>query len=145
VLTPTDPVPAEESKPDTAPGPTPSDRQIQVRAERVEPDVMVFRVAGEIDLLTAGVLSERLREEIDHGDRAMVIDLTEVSFLGSAGLSEIVAAARAGADNGMAVCLVATNRAVLRPLEVTGLLSLFTVVNTVEAALRECAADGPAA
>lgn len=145
MLTPSDPVPAEEARPDTMPGPLPAERQIQVQAERVGPDVVVVRVSGEIDLLTAGVLRERLREDLDPAGRAIVLDLTEVSFLGSAGLSEIVTVARAGADRGTTICLVASNRAVLRPLEITGLLSLFTVCETVATTLRECAADGPAA
>lgn len=145
MLTPSDPEPATDPRPDAVPGPLPAERQIQVLAEQAEPEVVVLRVAGEIDLLTAGVLRERLREEIDPANRAIVLDLTEVTFLGSAGLSEIVSAARAGADNGMTICLVATNRAVLRPLEITGLLSLFTVCDTVDAALRECVVDGPAA
>lgn len=145
MLTPSDPVPAEDQRPEPGPGPLPAERQLEVVAERVDPAVVVLRVAGEIDLLTAGMLRERLREEIDPANRAIVLDLTEVTFLGSAGLSEIVSAARAGADNGMTVCLVASNRAVLRPLEITGLLSLFTVCDTIEAALRKCGADGPAA
>ena len=113
----------------------PTGQQIGVVVDKVADDVVVLHVTGEIDLLTANVLGERLRENLEPASRVLVLDLTEVTFLGSAGLAEIVSASQAGADRGAKLLLVATNRAVLRPLEVTGLLSLFTVYDTVDAAL----------
>jgi anti-anti-sigma factor len=123
-----------EAGPASALNEGPPSQQIAVSVERVE-DTVILHVAGEIDLLTAAVLGERLREHIDPSSRMLVLNLTEVSFLGSAGLAEIVSASQTGADLGARLVLVATNRAVLRPLEVTGLLSLFTVYETVDAAI----------
>ena len=112
----------------------PSGQQIAVGIDRTD-DAVVLNVTGEIDLLTANVLGERLREPLDPASRMLVLNLTGGSFLGSAGLAEIVSASQTGSDRGARLVLVATNRAVLRPLEVTGLLSLFTVYETVDAAL----------
>jgi anti-sigma B factor antagonist len=141
VPTPPDPRPDEAPRPDPVP---PADQQIKVVVERTEHGVAVLRVAGEIDLLTASVLGEHLRNELGPASRSIVLDLTGVTFLGSSGLSEIVSASQAAAEDQISVCMVATNRAVLRPLEVTGLLTLLTVYDTVEAALRDCAVDGSA-
>jgi anti-sigma B factor antagonist len=116
-------------------GPAGVEVPINVAVDRVADGVVVLAVTGEVDLLTAGVLGERLREQLDSASRVLVLDLSSVSFLGSAGLAEIVSASQAGTDRGAQVLLVATSRAVLRPLEVTGLLSLFTVYDTVELAL----------
>jgi anti-sigma B factor antagonist len=111
-------------------------KQIALVVDRPADDVVVLHVTGEIDLLTANTLGERIREQLAETNRALVLDLIEVSFLGSAGLAEIVSASQAGAAR---LLLVATNRAVLRPLEVTGLLSLFNVYDSVDAALASFA------
>lgn len=115
--------------------PQPGSQQIAVEVDRTDDDAVVLRVRGEIDLLTANVLGERLREQLEPANRVLVLDLSGVSFLGSAGLAEIVSASQAGSDSGAQLLLVATNHAVLRPLEVTGLSALFTVYETVDAAL----------
>lgn len=117
------------SSPETVP---PSDQQLNVVVRRATDDVVVLHVAGEIDLLTATVLGERVREQLVPQNRVLVLDLTDVSFLGSSGLAEIVAASQAEAAQ---LVLVASNRAVLRPLEATGLLPMLTIYETVDEAI----------
>ncbi|HEU5475356.1 MAG TPA: STAS domain-containing protein [Actinophytocola sp.] len=114
---------------------SPASQQIKVELHRADGGAVVLEVTGEIDLLTASYLGERLRDQLQPENPVLVLDLTQVSFLGSAGLAEIVAVSQAGADSGSRLVLVATNRAVLRPLEVTGLSSLLAVYETVAAAL----------
>jgi anti-sigma B factor antagonist len=111
----------------------PVGQQLQISADERD-GVVVLHVAGEVDLLTANTLGERIRDHLGSANQ-VVLDLTEVSFLGSAGLAEIVSSSQAGAESGARIMLVATNRAVLRPMEVTGLLSLFPVYQSVDAAL----------
>ncbi|HET9143920.1 STAS domain-containing protein [Actinophytocola sp.] len=113
----------------------PASQQIDVEIEQTGSGAVVLHVAGEIDLLTANYLGERLREQLEPAKGALVLDLTAVSFLGSAGLAEIVAISQAAGQDKAKLALVATNRAVLRPLEVTGLSSLLSVYDTVDAAL----------
>ena len=115
--------------PDTVPS---ADQQLNVAVSRPTEDVVVLHVAGEIDLLTANLLGERVREQFVPGNRVLVLDLTGVSFMGSSGLAEIVAASQAEAAK---LVLVATNRAVLRPLEATGLLPMLTVYDSVDDAV----------
>lgn len=115
------------------------DQQIEVVVERAGDGIVVLHVIGEIDLLTADVLGERLQEQLIPASRALVLDLTAVSFLGSAGLAQIVSASRKVSEGSARILLVADNRSVLRPLEVTGLLSLFAVYATVDAAVQAAA------
>ena len=117
------------SSPGTVP---PADQQLNVSVSRATDDVVVLHVAGEIDLLTANLLGERVREQLVPANRVLVLDLTEVSFMGSSGLAEIVAASQ---DDGAQLVLVATSRAVLRPLEATGLLPMLTIYETVDDAV----------
>lgn len=115
--------------------PSPEDH-LQVTAEPDGPGVVVVHVTGDLDLYTASVLHERLWPHLEQNDM-VVIDLSGVAFLGSAGLSELVAAHDTATRNGVRIRLVATGHAVLRPLEVTGLRTAFDIVDSVEAALRE--------
>ncbi len=113
---------------------SPAGQQVNIVVDKAA-DHAVLRVSGEIDLLTANVLGERIREQLVPANNLLVLDLSDVAFLGSAGLAEIVSASQAGTDGGIRLVLVATNRAVLRPLEATGLLSLLTVYETVDEAI----------
>ena len=118
------------SSPETVP---PADQQLNVAVSRATDDVVVLHVAGEIDLLTANLLGERVREQQRlAANRVLVLDLSAVSFMGSSGLAEIVAAAQA--DSAQLV-LVATSRAVLRPLEATGLLPMLTIYESLDEAI----------
>jgi anti-anti-sigma factor len=114
-------------------------QQIQVKVEHVADNLVVLHVTGEIDLLTANVLGDRLREHLTPVNRVLALDLTGVTFLGSAGLAEIVSASRKAEEGAGRMLLVADNRAVLRPLEVTGLLPILAVYHSVEAAIEASA------
>jgi anti-sigma B factor antagonist len=106
--------------------------QLNVGVSRPTEDVVVLHVVGEIDLLTANQLGERVREQSVPGNRVLVLDLSGVSFMGSSGLAEIVSASQTEPTQ---LVLVATNRAVLRPLEATGLLPMLTIYDTVDEAI----------
>jgi len=86
--------------------------ELAVRSSWPRRDLLIVSVAGEVDLVTAPVLADELRAA---GVRTLVVDLSEVSFLGAAGLS--VLHASAGRERGR-TGLVANTRAVLRPLSV---------------------------
>lgn len=96
-------------------------------------DALVLRVAGALDL----VLAPKVRQLVDRAQRlapsVLVIDLTEVDFLASAGMAELVRAHRLSTS--MAVRVVATGRITLRPLELTRLTDELVIVPTLEAAL----------
>ncbi len=113
----------------------PASQLVNIVVENPADRVAILRVAGEIDLLTANLLGERIREQLVPDNRMLVLDLSDVAFLGSAGLAEIVSASQAGKDGGIRLVLVATSRAVLRPLEATGLLAILTVYDTVDEAI----------
>jgi anti-sigma B factor antagonist len=113
----------------------PATQQLTVTVAAPGNGVAVLHATGEIDLLTATALGERIREQLVPDNRVLVLDLSQVAFLGSAGLAEIVSASQAGSDNNIELVLVATGRAVLRPLEATGLLTMLTVYESVDEAV----------
>jgi anti-sigma B factor antagonist len=105
-----------------------------ISVDRPRPDVVVVRLRGDLDLLTAPLLREALRPLI-HEPGTVLVNLTGVGFLGSAGLAELAGAQDGATGNGARLALVASGRAVVRPLEVTGLAELFQIFDSEDAAL----------
>jgi anti-sigma B factor antagonist len=106
------------------------------QATRRVDDVLVVRVAGEVDLRTAPQLQEALDETLERmtGGR-VVVDLTGVSFFGSPGLAVLAdAAAQADQHHCQLRIIVGINPLVRRSIEVTGLDRVLVLcVNVVEA------------
>ena len=94
----------------------------------------VLTVAGEIDLSVAGPLRDKITQCLDTRPTVLVIDLSAVTFLSSPGLSALVDAQRAGAPD-TTVRIVAAGRAVLRPMQITGLDRVLPGYPTLDAAL----------
>lgn len=97
--------------------------------------VRVLHVEGELDTVTAPALAESLREQLDSGCRSLVIDLAAVEFLGSSGLAALAEGLELAGDTTRLVLAGTANQLVARPLEITGMTSLFDVYPTVPDAL----------
>jgi anti-sigma B factor antagonist len=98
---------------------------------------VVVAAAGEIDLSTVDNLAVAVRAALASHAGMVVIDLTEVQFLASTGLSVLVEAERAAGENSQLLRVVAgEHHAVARSLEMSGLADHLTVCTNLEAALR---------
>ena len=86
--------------------------------------VVRVTAVGEIDSTSAPVLRDRLDAVLAGGAQQFVVDLVGVTFLDSAGLCVLAAAHRRAAAQGIGMRVVAASRAVIRPLQITGLWSL---------------------
>lgn len=90
---------------------------------------------GEIDASTASVLRERLDDVLGGDVRNIVVDLVAVTFLDSAGLCVLAGSHRRAADLGVTMSVLASARAVVRPMQITGLWELLDAeLVTVDAA-----------
>ena len=86
--------------------------------------VVRVTAAGEIDSTSAPVLREHIDIVLESGAEEFVVDLVQVSFLDSAGLCVLAAAHRRAGERGVRMRVLASSRAVIRPLQITGLWSL---------------------
>jgi anti-sigma B factor antagonist len=84
---------------------------------------------GEIDSSSAPLFRERLEPLLDGDVAEITVDLTAVTFLDSAGLCVLAAAHRRAVASGKTVRVLASSRAVIRPLQITGLWELLQVEN----------------
>lgn len=113
--------------------------QIGLAVRKAGEGVAVVAVSGEIDMLTAPQLRADVLRHLDAGG-TLVLDLSGVSFLGSAGLAVLVEASQHSKRRGGDFRVVAVERAVTRPLAATGLGEVFSVYESVDQALE---ADEP--
>ena len=81
---------------------------------------LVVEVSGELDGLTAPRLSVTLHAALREPCPVLVVDLTGVTFMGSAGLA-LLFEIHERATPHTALRIVAPGRVTLRPLQVTGL------------------------
>ncbi|MGW4488529.1 STAS domain-containing protein [Amycolatopsis sp. NPDC004368] len=97
--------------------------------------VRIVRAAGEVDAATTEALHEAAMVGSGDGPTTLVLDLSEVTFLDSAGLTVLVRVERKQRAQGGTLAVVTRNRAVLRVLEITGLDRSLTILSDVDEAL----------
>lgn len=100
---------------------------------------LVLRVAGEVDISTVGTLERGFTSMISTrraGQDLLVVDLSEVRFFGSSGLSALVACRHAAEKEELELRLSGSSSAVLGPLEGTGLIRCFDWYPTLDDALE---------
>ena len=110
-------------------GEAPFDDVITLSTSNDGDGTVTVTVVGEVDTFTAPVLRSSLDNQLESQPTELVIDLCGVQFLGSAGLAVLVETQKAARSRDVGLKLIASTRAVTRPLEVTGLIDLFTIVD----------------
>ncbi|MFD5828298.1 anti-sigma factor antagonist [Lentzea sp. NPDC060358] len=98
---------------------------------------VVVRATGEIDQTTVAALGTELRTALAMATPPfpVVVDLTGVTFFGSAGLNELLAQDRRARAAGVPLRIAAAQRAVLRTISASGLDEVLHVHPDVEQAL----------
>ena len=106
----------------------------------------VVTLRGELDLAGASGLRDRLRTACDESDGRVVLDLGELTFMDSTGLSILVEYHDRTRAAGGRLVLVAPRTAVVRVLDITGLderLMICDRLDEVAAAVAEQAELDP--
>lgn len=111
-----------------------SQESLKLSTSRPEPETVVLAVAGEVDMLSAPRLAAALDEIFGTLPRVVVVDLSEVEFLGSAGLAVLVSAQKQSTSS---LRVVASGRDTRRIFTLTGLDEVFALHATREAALAD--------
>ena len=96
-------------------------------------EAVVVQVSGELDLLTKPRLDDAAGQALREHPSLLVLDLTGVTFLGSAGMASLVAVRQAAGD--LPIRLAAADPVVVRAMEVVGLDQEFPLYPTCEQAL----------
>ncbi|PPK63102.1 STAS domain-containing protein [Actinokineospora auranticolor] len=101
------------------------------------PDAVLLRVRGEVDMGTAPILRGHLADAVTRGRAAdpVLVDLTEVGFLASAGLALLVEFHTRCREAGRALRVLTAGGAVLRAIQVSSLDNVLSVHPTLDDAL----------
>lgn len=86
-------------------------------------------------MLTAPQLEDALRAAVANKPESLVVDLTGVEFLASAGMGVLVAA-HDSAGEGTRFCVVADGPSTSRPLKLVGIADIVPLYATLDEALE---------
>jgi anti-sigma B factor antagonist len=93
-------------------------------------DALVVRPRGELDMGSVPILEEQLRRARDAGGpRRLVVDLRDLEFMDSTGLTLLTRWSRGADQDGYELALVRGEDRVHRLFEITGMASYFTFVD----------------
>lgn len=95
----------------------------------------VLSVRGEVDVSTAPRFRERLIELVNDGRCKVVADLSEVDFLDSTGLGVLVGGLKRLRSHDGDLTLVCPQSRILKVFEITGLTQVFSIHESVDAAV----------
>ncbi len=98
--------------------------------------VAVVSAAGAIDMLTAPQFAEQIGATLRERPKAVVVDLTEVDFLASAGM-QVLVAAHGDAGSQTRLVVVADGPATSRPLRITGITDFIDLYPSLDEALEK--------
>jgi anti-sigma B factor antagonist len=107
--------------------------EIAIRTEKRD-GCTVLSVRGDIDLATAPALQEAVAGVLAEGPPALILDLAEVDFLGSVGMTILVSAHEALRTRGR-FSVVAHGPGTSRPLQLTKLDEIIPIFSTLGDAL----------
>jgi len=110
-----------------------------VSSERLDDDLGVIVLSGEVDIYTAPQFKECLLELLDSGVKRLVVDLSQITFIDSTALGVLIGGVRRVHSSGGAMTIVVTTRPVERVLSITGLDRVFSMHTTRDEALAALA------
>lgn len=80
----------------------------------------IVNVTGSVDALTAAELSNVLSKQIAEGHANLVVDLTAVEFMSSAGLRSLLGAVKEARSHGGDLRIISTNPGIDKVLKMSG-------------------------
>ena len=106
---------------------------------RVDQDVVLACVRGEVDLSNAASVRERLLHGVPNTASGVVLDLSETDYLDSSGVALIFELSERLGTRGQKLALVVPSHSVIkRVLVITDIEQVAPLFVSVDAALRSC-------
>ncbi|MFF9024804.1 STAS domain-containing protein [Streptomyces eurythermus] len=115
---------------------------LQLTVQHPRPGLAIAAVAGDVDTRTADTLRREASEVLERGCPHLVLDLSQVGFCDSAGLSALIGLWHAAQAAGGALRLANVPARLMRMLILTGVDAVLPVHATAAEAVT-IMADGP--
>ncbi len=107
---------------------------MEIKAEQREKVTIVIPI-GDVDALTAKEVSAFLKGQLKGGENQLVADLSQVSYMSSAGLRALLATLKEARQQQGDFRLAAVQTNVQQVLDMSGFSGIFQIFPTVEAAV----------
>ncbi|MEV4314310.1 STAS domain-containing protein [Actinocrispum sp. NPDC049592] len=101
-----------------------------------ESDATIVQVAGEIDLATSDEFAQAVAQALAGSSSKVVVDLRDVTFMGSIGLSVLLSAHRDAEQAGRSLRVADGGAIAHRAITISGLDQVLAVFGTVDDAVR---------
>lgn len=106
---------------------------LTIASERAgDSPITIMRLTGRLDASTVGQLERALAEAQAAGVRAIVIDMSQLTYVSSSGLRVLLSARSAIRKNGGDLFLCALSHSVREVFDMVGFSAIFSLFDTVE-------------
>lgn len=114
----------------------------EVSSRQVDERTAVLHIGGEVDLYNTPQLKEEIVNLIDGGVRRLVVDLSDARYLDSTALGVLIGGLKRLRERNGELRLASPQPRILKVLEITRLLKVFQVCDSVQQALVGWDAQG---
>ena len=115
---------------------------MEVRTNRIDPGILKIDVSGEMDLYNSQELKSILADHIDSGNEPVLLDLRELNYIDSSGISVLLYAFTQCRKRQMGLCFLNIRGSVKRVIELTSLSGFFPIAESLEDATRRLTGGG---
>ena len=109
---------------------------MQIIAKKKEPAI-VLSIHGHFNAAATPEFERILNQHLNTGERRFVLNLAELTFISSAGLCSILAAAKKIKEQGGNLVVCALQGEALKVFEISGFAALFSIYPTEATALKQ--------
>ena len=96
---------------------------------------LIAKVDGRIDAMNASDFENSMREAIEEGSQAVIVNLASVSYISSAGLRAILLIAKPLSKRGVRFALCSTSRSIREVFEISGFDQIIAMYDSQDEAL----------
>ncbi len=97
-------------------------------------DATTLRIVGRVDSSVSKILEQKVLD-VASRDGAIIVDLAQMNYVSSAGLRSFITLAKRAHSSNRVIALCAMSEEVAEVFEISGLLELFSIYDSVEAAV----------
>jgi anti-sigma B factor antagonist len=115
-----------------------------IEDESFREDSIVIKLQGEVDLYAAPELKDHVNRAIESGKTKLVLDLSEATFIDSTTLGILVSGMKRLRPRGGMLAVLCPDPTMARIFDITGLNRMFSVHETLDAALAALESATPA-
>ena len=97
---------------------------------------LVLGLEGRLDAVSSKMFEEKVLALVDGGERGIVIDLSRLDYVSSAGLRVFLVASKRLTPGGGKVVLCSIQEPVKQVFDIVGFYSIFSILNSKDEALN---------